>query len=83
MNDLFSPSELFHPPIKQLEQENMKGMFVGLGSNGIVVGFGVIKNVNLSNNTSIRIQTNINSFDTIYLSNIRLSIDRIMEIWIT
>ncbi len=88
MNDLFSPSELFQPPIKQLEQENMKGMFVGLGSNGIVIGFGVIKNVNLSNNSSsssnsIHIQTNINSFDTIYLSNIRLSSDRIMEIWIT
>jgi polynucleotide 5'-hydroxyl-kinase GRC3/NOL9 len=82
-NELFSPSKLFHPPIKQLEQENMKGMFVGLGSNGIVVGFGVIKNVNLSNNSSIRIQTNINSFDIIYLSNIRLSSDRIMEIWIT
>ncbi len=84
MNDLFSPSELFHPPLKQLEQENMRGMFVGLGSNGIVMGFGVIKNVNLSNNSnSIHIQTNINSFDTIYLSNIRLSSDRIMEIWIT
>jgi polynucleotide 5'-hydroxyl-kinase GRC3/NOL9 len=84
MDDLFSPSELFQPPIKQLEQENMKGMFVGLGSNGIVMGFGVIKNVNLSNNSnSIHIQTNINSFDTIYLSNIRLSSDRIMEIWIT
>jgi polynucleotide 5'-hydroxyl-kinase GRC3/NOL9 len=84
MNDLFSPSELFQPPIKQLEQENMKGMFVGLGSNGIVMGFGVIKNVSLSNNSSsIHIQTNINSFDTIYLSNIRLNSDRIMEIWIT
>jgi polynucleotide 5'-hydroxyl-kinase GRC3/NOL9 len=84
MDDLFSPSELFQPPIKQLEQENMNGMFVGLGSNGIVMGFGVIKNVNLSNNSnSIHIQTNINSFDTIYLSNIRLSSDRIMEIWIT
>jgi polynucleotide 5'-hydroxyl-kinase GRC3/NOL9 len=84
MNDLFSPSELFQPPIKQLEQENMKGMFVGLGSNGIVIGFGVIKNVNLSNNSSsIHTQTNINSLDTIYLSNIRLSSDRMMEIWIT
>jgi polynucleotide 5'-kinase involved in rRNA processing len=62
----------------------MKGMFVGLGSNGIVIGFGVIKNVNLSNNSSsIHTQTNINSLDTIYLSNIRLSSDRMMEIWIT
>jgi len=86
MNKLFSPSELIQAPIKQLEQENMKGMFVGLGSNGIVTGFGVIKNINTGNNSdsgSIHIQTNINSFDTIYLSNIRLSSDRIMEIWIT
>lgn len=90
MNRLFSPSELIQPPpIKQLEQENMKGMFVGLGSNGIVTGFGVIKNINVGDNNnnsdsgSIHIQTNINSFDTIYLSNIRLSSDRIMEIWIT
>ncbi len=96
MDKLFSPSDLIHPPIKQLEQENMNGMFVGLGSNGIVTGFGVIKNVNLGNNnnnnnnnnnisniSSVHVQTNINSFDTIYLSNIRLSSDRIMEIWIT
>ena len=84
VNNLFSPSELFRPSIKQLEQKNMRGMFVGLGSNEIVTGFGIIKNVNLGNNSnSIHIQTNINSFDTIYLSNIRLSNDRIMEIWIT
>jgi polynucleotide 5'-hydroxyl-kinase GRC3/NOL9 len=86
MNKLFSPSELIQAPIKQLEQENMKGMFVGLGSNGIVTGFGIIKNINVGDNSdsgSIHIQTNINSFDTIYLSNIRLSSDRIMEIWIT
>ncbi|MDQ4100776.1 MAG: hypothetical protein M3115_01125, partial [Thermoproteota archaeon] len=82
MHKLFSPSDLFQPPIKQLEQENMKGMFVGLGLDGNVTGFGVILNVNLSDN-SIHIQTNISSFDTIYLSNIRLSNDRIMEIWIT
>lgn len=89
-NSLFLSSDLIQPPIKQLELENMKDMFVGLGSNGIVTGFGVIKNVNLSNNNntssnsnSIHIQTNINSFDTIYLSNIRLSSYRIMEIWIT
>jgi polynucleotide 5'-hydroxyl-kinase GRC3/NOL9 len=84
MNKLFSPSELIHPPIKQLEQENMKGMFVGLGSNKIVTGFGFIKNINAGNNGgNIHIQTNISSFDTIYLSNIRLSSDRITEIWIT
>ncbi len=82
MHKLFSPSDLFQPPIKQLEQENMKGMFVGLGLDGNVTGFGVILNVNLSDH-SIHIQTNISSFDTIYLSNIRLSNDRIMEIWIT
>ncbi len=78
MNKLFSPSELFQPPIKQLEPENMTGMFVGLGSNGNVMGFGVIINVNPGNST-IHIQTNITSFDTIYLSNVRFSSDRIME----
>jgi polynucleotide 5'-hydroxyl-kinase GRC3/NOL9 len=82
MNKVFSPSDLYHPPIKQLEPENMMGMFVGLGSNGNVVGFGVILNVN-PGNSIINIQTNINSFDTIYLSNVRLSSDRIMEIQLT
>ena len=82
LNTMFSPSDLFHPPIKQLEPENMTGMFVGLGLNSNVIGFGVIINVNLGNST-LHIQTNINSFDTIYLSNVRLSSDRIMEIRIT
>ncbi|HEX2471688.1 MAG TPA: Clp1/GlmU family protein [Nitrososphaera sp.] len=82
MNKLFSPSDLFQPPIKQLEPENMTGMFVGLGSNGNVIGFGVIINVNPCNSI-IHIQTNINSFDTIYLSNVRLSSDRIMEMRLT
>ena len=82
-NTLFSTSELFEPPIKQLELKNMREMFVGLGSNGNVIGFGVIINIDLGN-SSMHIQTNIiNSFDTIYLSNIRLSGNRIMEIWIT
>jgi polynucleotide 5'-hydroxyl-kinase GRC3/NOL9 len=82
MNKVFSPSDLYHPPIKQLEPENMMGMFVGLGSNCNVVGFGVILNIN-PGNSIINIQTNINSFDTIYLSNVRLSSDRIMEIQLT
>jgi polynucleotide 5'-kinase involved in rRNA processing len=82
MNKLFSYSDLYQPPIKQLEPENMKGMFVGLGSNGNLVGFGTIINFNPGNNI-IHIQTNINSFDTIYLSNVRLSSDRIMEIQLT
>ena len=82
MNMLFSPSDLFQSPIKQLEPDNMTGMFVGLGSNGNVMGFGVIISVN-SDNGIVHIQTNINSFDTIYLSNIRLSSDRIMEVRLT
>jgi polynucleotide 5'-hydroxyl-kinase GRC3/NOL9 len=83
-NKLFSPSELFQPPIKQLQLENVREMFVGLGlgSNGNVMGFGIIKNIDLESDT-VHIQTNINSFDTIYLSNIRLSSDRLMEIRIT
>jgi polynucleotide 5'-hydroxyl-kinase GRC3/NOL9 len=83
MSKLFSSSDLFQqqppPPIKQLEPENMIGMFVGLGSKGSVSGFGVIINVSPGNGI-IQIQTNTNSFDTIYLSNVRLSSDRIMEV---
>ena len=82
MNRLFSPSNLFRLPIKQLEPDNMTGMFVGLGSNGNVMGFGIIINVN-QDDSNIHIQTNINSFDTIYLSNIRMSSDRIMEVRLT
>jgi polynucleotide 5'-hydroxyl-kinase GRC3/NOL9 len=82
MNKLFSPSDLFQPPTMQLEPENMKGMFVGLGLNGRVVGFGVIINVNPSNST-IHTQTAINLFDTIYLSNVNLSSNRIMEVRLT
>lgn len=83
MNELFSPTDLFNqPPSKwRLETESMGGMFVGLGSNGSVIGFGVIINVDLGNNI-IHTQTNINSFDTTFLSNLRLGggDDRIMEI---
>ena len=82
MNRLFSPSNLFRLPIKQLEPDNMTRMFVGLGSNGNVMGFGIIINVN-QDDSIIHIQTNINSFDTIYLSNIRISSDRIMEVRLT
>jgi polynucleotide 5'-hydroxyl-kinase GRC3/NOL9 len=82
MNKLFSPSDLFQPPTMQLEPENMKGMFVGLGLNGSVVGFGVIIKVNPSNST-IHTQTAINLFDTIYLSNVNLSSNRIMEVRLT
>jgi polynucleotide 5'-hydroxyl-kinase GRC3/NOL9 len=83
MNELFSPTDLFNqPPSKwRLETESMRGMFVGLGSNGSVRGFGVIVNIDLENNI-IHAQTNINSFDTTFLSNLRLGGDdyRIMEI---
>jgi polynucleotide 5'-hydroxyl-kinase GRC3/NOL9 len=84
MGQLFSSLELslFQPPMKQLEQENMKRMFVGLGSKGIVEGFGVIMNVSPARGT-FHVQTDINSFDTIYLSNIMLSSDSIMEIRLT
>jgi polynucleotide 5'-hydroxyl-kinase GRC3/NOL9 len=83
MNELFSLTDLLNqPPSKRrLETDSMRGMFVGLGSNGNVIGFGVIINVNLGDNI-IHTQTNINSFDTTYLSNLRLGgdDDRIMEI---
>jgi hypothetical protein len=83
MGKLFSPSELlFQLPVMQLKQESMKGIFVGLGSNGKVAGFGIIINVTPDRGI-IHVQTDINPFDTIYLSNIRLSSDRIMETTLT
>jgi polynucleotide 5'-hydroxyl-kinase GRC3/NOL9 len=83
MGKLFSPSELlFQLHVMQLKQESMKRLFVGLGSNGKVVGFGIIINVTPDRGI-IHIQTDINPFDTIYLSNIRLSSDRIMETRLT
>jgi polynucleotide 5'-hydroxyl-kinase GRC3/NOL9 len=66
---LFSPSELFRPDIKQLEPEKMKRMFVGLGLNKRVTGFGIVTGINKD---SIRIQTKVETFDRVYLSNIRL-----------
>lgn len=77
MERLFSPSELFQPPITQLEPENLKRMFVGLGLNGPVVGFGIITGIT---QRSIHAQTDVDSFDRVYLSNIRLGSDRAVEI---
>lgn len=77
MEKLFSPSELARPPIIQLEPENMKRMFVGLGSNGIMTGFGIVTGLTPD---TIRVQTDVDYFDRVYLSNIRLSKDRAVEI---
>jgi polynucleotide 5'-hydroxyl-kinase GRC3/NOL9 len=66
---LFLQSELDSPPIRQLERENMKRMFVGLGSGGTVTGFGIIKN---AAGGTIRLRTGVRDFDTVYLGNIRL-----------
>jgi polynucleotide 5'-kinase involved in rRNA processing len=62
----------------QLKQESMKRLFIGLGSNGKVVGFGIIINVTPDRDI-IHVQTDINLFDTIYLSNFRLSSETIVE----
>ncbi len=74
---LFSPSELHQPPIKQLKQENLKGMFVGLGSGERVAGFGIVTGITTS---IIRVQTEVDYFDRVYLSNIRLDRGRAVEI---
>jgi polynucleotide 5'-hydroxyl-kinase GRC3/NOL9 len=77
MGRTFSPSELSQPPIIQLEPENLKRMFVGLGSNDQVVGFGIITDITPGN---VYVRTDVSSFDRIYLSNIRLGRDRAVEI---
>ena len=77
MDRLFSPSELLRAPIVQLEPENLKRMFVGLGSNAQVIGFGIITGITQSR---MLVHTDVDSFDSIYLSNIRLSRHRAIEI---
>ncbi|MGI0049643.1 MAG: hypothetical protein ACREAW_08880, partial [Nitrososphaera sp.] len=77
MDRLFSPAEILRPPIIQLEPENLKRMFVGLGLDGRVVGFGIITGITKDR---ISVQTDVGSFDSVHLSNIRLGKGRIVEI---
>ena len=74
---IFSQIDMARPQIAQLETENMKRMFIGLGSDGTVKGFGIIIGVTRD---MIRIQTDIGHFDSVYLGNIRLGSGRHVEI---
>jgi polynucleotide 5'-hydroxyl-kinase GRC3/NOL9 len=78
MDTIFSPREMLQPPIKQLEQENMEGMFVGLGDSGNrIEGFGVIASID---HDKLNVQTDVQAFSRVYLSNIRLDRDTGTEI---
>jgi polynucleotide 5'-hydroxyl-kinase GRC3/NOL9 len=70
MDRIYSPSDLARPPIMQLEPENMDRMFVGLGAGGAVAGFGIVTEISQG---EIRVQTDLDQFDTVHLSNIRLA----------
>jgi len=70
---------IVQPTLKQLGIEMMKNMFVGLGSKGLIVGFGIIISV-AQDGSILRLQSDIDSFDTIYLSNIKVSHDSIARI---
>jgi polynucleotide 5'-hydroxyl-kinase GRC3/NOL9 len=48
----------------------LRDLFVGLGLNGVVVGFGVIRNIGRD---FVELQTDLHYFDAIRLSNIRLT----------
>ena len=48
----------------------LRDLFVGLGLNGVVVGFGVIRNIDTD---FVELQTDLLDFDSICLSNIRLT----------
>jgi polynucleotide 5'-kinase involved in rRNA processing len=74
---IFSQPDLSRPPIIQLEPENMKRMFVGLGKDGRVVGFGIVTGIAKGR---IFLRTDVESFDIVHLSNIRLGKGRIAEI---
>lgn len=70
---------IFQPTLKELGIESMKNMFVGLGSKGLIVGFGIIIRV-AQDRSVLCLQSDIDSFDTIYLSNIKVSQDSIARI---
>jgi len=77
MDRIFLSHEILQPPIKQLEPENMAGMFVGLGSGNGIEGFGVIASMT---SDKLHIQTDVQAFNIVYLSNIRLNRDTAAEI---
>jgi polynucleotide 5'-hydroxyl-kinase GRC3/NOL9 len=66
----YSFSELRSVAMPRFQPENMKRMFVGLGSGQNVAGFGVIAEISRER---LAVLTDIESFDTIYASDIRLA----------
>jgi polynucleotide 5'-hydroxyl-kinase GRC3/NOL9 len=54
--------------IQHFLPESIQGMFVGLGRRGAVAGFGIIEGLD----DRLHIQTGVQDFDTIYLSNVAL-----------
>ena len=78
MDNIFWPSEAWQScPIKQLEPANMQNMFIGLGVQNVLRGFGIIENATQDN---LYILTDVQGFNRIYLSNIHLGIDKEAEI---
>ncbi len=68
LGKIYSPADLALVPL--FAHASLENMFVGLGSGGRVIGFGVITG---SKNGSIELRTDTTDFDTISLSNIRLA----------
>lgn len=77
MDNIFRPLEAQQSPIKQLEPANMQNMFIGLGFENILIGFGKIDDVSRDN---LYIQTDVQDFNRVYLSNIHIGIERGAEI---
>lgn len=67
---IYSFSRLQSTDMPQFQPENMKQMFVGLGSGLDIAGFGVIDQMFRE---SLVVLTEIKNFDTIYLSDVRPS----------
>jgi polynucleotide 5'-kinase involved in rRNA processing len=65
----YSFSQLPTATTLPFQREQMEGMFVGLGSGGDVAGFGAIDNVTQD---TLAVITDIQNFDTMYLSDVRL-----------
>ncbi|MGH9991217.1 MAG: Clp1/GlmU family protein [Nitrososphaera sp.] len=77
MDHTYPAAELSLPPISQLEPENMRNMFVALGSMDQIAGFGLVADIT---EERIQILTDVDSFGFVYLSNIRLVGDNIEQI---
>ncbi len=70
LGEAYSFSQMQSAALPRFQPENMKRMFVGLGSGQNIAGFGVIAELSRER---LAVLTDIKDCDTIYLSDVRLA----------